>query len=127
MPASSPFDYAIIRVVPRVERGEFLNAGVIVHCPTLDYLAAAVSLDARKLKAWWPDVDATELNEHLEVLPRIAAGERTAGPIASLSRSERFHWLVAPRSTVVQVSSVHSGICEGTAPLLEQLMNRFVR
>lgn len=127
MPASSPFDYAIIRVVPRVERGEFLNAGVIVHCPTLDYLASSVLLDTTKLKAWWPDVDAPELREHLEVFPRIAAGEPTAGPIALLPRSERFHWLVAPRSTVVQVSSVHSGICEGTAPLLEQLMNRFVR
>ena len=127
MPAPSSFDYAIIRVVPRVERGEFLNAGVIVHCPTLDYLAASVSLDEVKLKAWWPDVDAVELREHLEVFPRIAAGEPTAGPIALLPRGERFHWLVAPRSTVVQVSSVHSGICEGTGSLLAQLMHRFVR
>lgn len=127
MPAPSSFDYAIIRVVPRVERGEFLNAGVIVHCPTRDHLAAAVFLDTAKLKAWWPDVDAGELQEHLEVFPRIAAGEPTAGPIALLPRGERFHWLVAPRSTVVQVSSVHSGLCEDPGALLEQLMNRFVR
>lgn len=127
MPAPSSFDYAIIQVVPRVERGEFLNVGVIVHCPTLDYLAASVFLDVTKLTAWWPDVDAVELREHLEVFPRIAAGEANAGPIALLPRGERFHWLVAPRSTVVQVSSVHAGICEGTAPLLEQLLNRFVR
>lgn len=127
MPAPSSFDYAVIRVVPRVERGEFLNAGVIVHCPTRDYLAASVLLDEAKLRAWWPGVDGDELREHLEVFPRIAAGEPTAGPIALLPRSERFHWLVAPRSTVVQVSSAHSGLCEDTAPLLEQLMNRFVR
>ena len=127
MPAPSSFDYAIIRVVPRVERGEFLNVGVIVHCPTLDSLAASVFLDVTKLTAWWPDVDAVELREHLEVFPRIAAGEATAGPIALLPRGERFHWLVAPRSTVVQVSSVHAGLCDDPAPLLEQLLNRFVR
>ena len=127
MPAANSFDYAIIRVVPRVERGEFLNVGVIVHCPTLDSLSASVFLDTAKLKAWWPDADAEELREHLEVFPRIAAGEATAGPIALLPRGERFHWLVAPRSSVVQVSSVHSGFCESTAPLVELLMNRFVR
>lgn len=123
MPAPSSFDYAIIRVVPRVERGEFLNAGVIVHCPTLDFLAARVALDEVRLKAWWPDVDAAELREHLEVFPRIAAGDATAGPIAQLPRSQRFHWLVAPRSTVLQVSEVHAGLCEDTGHLVEQLMN----
>lgn len=127
MPAPSSFDYAVIRVVPRVERGEFLNAGVVVHCPTCDFLAAAVWLDEAKLRAWWPEVDAPELREHLEVFPRIAAGDRGAGPIAQLPRSQRFHWLVAPRSTVLQVSSVHSGMCERPEAVVEELMRRFVR
>ena len=127
MPAPSSFDYAIIQVVPRVERGEFLNVGVIVHCPTLDYLAASVFLDVTKLTAWWPDVDAVELREHLEVFPRIAAGEANAGPIALLPRGERFHWLVAPRSTVVQVSAVHSGLCADPASALAHLVDTMVR
>jgi hypothetical protein len=127
VPAPSSFDYAIIRVVPRVERGEFLNAGVIVHCPTLDFLAAQVALDEAKLEAWWPDVDAAELREHLEVFPRIAAGDVKAGPIAQLPRGQRFHWLVAPRSTVLQVSAVHAGLCASPDQVVEQLMSRFVR
>jgi hypothetical protein len=98
VPASN-FDYAIIRVVPRVERDEFINAGVIVHSPTLNFLEARVELDEARLHALWPEADVEELKAHLEVFPRIARGDKAAGPIAQLPRGQRFHWLVAPRST----------------------------
>ncbi len=126
MPAPSSFDYAIIRVVPRVERDEFINAGVIVHCPTRDFLEAKVWLDEARLLALWPGVDVADVRAHLEVFPRIAAGERTAGPIAQLPRGQRFHWLVAPRSTVLQTSPVHAGLCETPGSVSERLLARFV-
>lgn len=127
MPAPSSFDYAIIRVVPRVERDEFINAGVIVHSPSLDFLEARVELDDARLAALWPDVDVNEVREHLSVFPRIAAGDRKAGPIAQLPRSQRFHWLVAPRSTVLQISPVHAGMCATADGMVERLLSRFVR
>ncbi len=127
MPAPSSFDYAVIRVVPRVERDEFINAGVIVHSPSLDFLEARVELDEQRLSSWWPDVDVDEVREHLSVFPRIAAGDVTAGPIAQLPRSQRFHWLVAPRSTVLQISPVHAGMCESAQGMVERLLKRFVR
>lgn len=127
MPAPSSFDYAIIRVVPRVERDEFINAGVIVHSPSLDFLEARVELDEARLTALWPEVDVKEVREHLAVFPRIAAGDRKAGPIAQLPRSQRFHWLVAPRSTVLQISPVHAGMCETAEGMVERLLTRFVR
>jgi hypothetical protein len=126
VPASN-FDYAIIRVVPRVERDEFINAGVIVHSPTLNFLEARVELDAARLAALWPEADVEELKAHLEVFPRIARGDKTAGPIAQLPRSQRFHWLVAPRSTVLQVSPVHAGVCDDAEGMVERLLQRFVR
>lgn len=126
MPASN-FDYAIIRVVPRVERDEFINAGVIVHSPALDFLEARVELDEARLKALWPDAEVEELRSHLEAFPRIARGDQAAGPIARLPRSQRFHWLVAPRSTVLQVSPVHAGLCETPEGMVERLLQRFVR
>ncbi len=126
MPASN-FDYAVIRVVPRVERDEFINAGVIVHSPTLDFLEARVELDERRLTALWPDVDVNEVKAHLAVFPRVAAGDASAGPIARLPRSQRFHWLVAPRSTVLQLSPVHAGLCMSAGDMVEKLLVRFVR
>jgi len=126
VPASN-FDYAIIRVVPRVERDEFINAGVIVHSPTLNFLEARVELDEARLQALWPEADVEELKAHLEVFPRIARGDKTAGPIAQLPRGQRFHWLVAPRSTVLQVSPVHAGMCETPDGMIERLLARFVR
>ena len=126
MPDLSAFDYAVIRIVPRVERGEFINAGVIVHCPTRDFLEAQVWLDEARLRSLWPHLDAADIAEHLAVFPRIAAGDRTAGPIAALPRSQRFHWLVAPRSTVLQTSPVHSGMCSSTGAMAADLMKRFV-
>lgn len=126
MPAPSSFDYAIIRVVPRVERDEFMNAGVIVHCPTRDFLEAKVWLDEARLAALFPGVDVADVRAHLAVFPRIAAGDPTAGPIAQLPRGQRFHWLVAPRSTVLQTSPVHAGLCDAPGAVTERLLARFV-
>jgi hypothetical protein len=127
MPARSSFDYAIVRVVPRVERGEFINAGVILFCRTRRFLAARIELDTARLLALAPEVDLAEVRQHLAVIPRVAAGEPDAGPIGQLSQAERFHWLVAPRSTIIQVSPPHSGLCTDPAAELENLLNTMVR
>lgn len=126
MRALNSFDYAVVRLVPRVERGEFVNAGVIVFCKPCDFLDARVRLDAGRLRALWPDMDLELLGRHLQAFADICAGETGAGPIARLSRRERFHWLVAPRSTVIQVSPVHSGLCEDPAAALDRLFAEFV-
>jgi hypothetical protein len=112
VPVPSSFDYAIVRVVPRVERGEFINAGVIVFCLEHKFLEARVVVDEARLKALWPGIDLELVRRHLEAIPRVAAGDPSAGPIARLSQRERFHWLVSPRSTIIQVSPVHTGLCE---------------
>lgn len=122
-----PFQYAVLRVVPLVERGECLNAGVIVHCRPLGFLAATVSLDATLLLALAPALDLELVRTHLEALPRIAAGEPAAGPIALLDQAHRFHWLVAPSSTVVQPSGVHTGLCVNPQETLDALIDRLVR
>jgi Protein of unknown function (DUF3037) len=127
VPAHSTFDYAIVRVVPRVERGEFINAGVILFCLTRRFLAAKAELDERRLLALAPEVDLELVRGHLEAIPRICAGGRAAGPIGQLPQKERWHWLVAPRSTILQMSPVHSGLCEEPAQALEHLMDRMVR
>lgn len=127
MPEHSSFDYAIVRVVPRVERGECINAGVILFCLAKRFLAAKVELDERRLLALAPDVDLELVRGHLEAIPRICAGGRAAGPIGQLPQKERWHWLVAPRSTIIQTSPVHSGLCEDPAQALEHLMDRMVR
>jgi hypothetical protein len=124
MPAS--FDYAIVRVVPRVEREEFINAGVIVFCLEKRYLDARIRLDEARLKALWPEVDVALVREHLAAIERICAGDPGAGPIAELSQRERFHWLVAARSTMIQTSPAHTGICEGTEDLLDRLERQFL-
>jgi hypothetical protein len=108
----SSFDYAVVRVVPRVERGEFINAGVIVFCLEQKFLDARVMVDEARLKALWPQIDMELVRRHLEAIAKIATGDPSAGPIAKLSQRERFHWLVSPRSTMVQVSPVHTGLCE---------------
>ena len=127
MPAPSSFDYAIIRVVPRVEREEFINAGVILYCLTRRFLDARVELDERRLLALAPDADVELIRSHLESIPRICAGGKAAGPIGQLPQKERFHWLVAPRSTMLQTGPVHAGLCEEPAKALEHLMQRMVR
>ena len=128
MPAHE-FDYAVVRVVPRVDRDEFINAGVILYCRSLDFLAARIWLDRARLAALYPDAtaDLDPIERALAVIPRIAAGDPAAGPIALLNQSERFHWLVSPRSTITQVSPVHSGLCDLPAAMLDHLVDRMVR
>jgi len=127
VPAQRSFDYAVVRVVPRVEREEFLNAGVILYCAEADWLGARVELLPERLLALAPEVDLALVASHLEAIPRIAAGGPEAGPIGALSRRERWHWLVAPRSTIIQVSPVHAGLCRDPAQALEHLLARMVR
>jgi hypothetical protein len=127
VPAQSSFDYALIRVVPRVERGEFVNAGVILFCRTLRFLEARIELDTQRLLALAPDVDLDEVRQHLETLPRICEGGQGSGPIGALPQPERFHWLVAPRSTIIQTSPVHSGLTADPSEALERLVRTMVR
>jgi hypothetical protein len=122
----SPFAYAIVRVIPSVERGESINAGVILGCRPRRFLAARVALDASRLRAIAPDCDEDEIRRHLDAIPRVAAGDPKAGPIAALSQPERFHWLVAPSSTVVQPSDVHTGMTDDPAATLEHLFRTLV-
>ena len=126
MPATHSYDFAAIRVVPRVDREEFVNAGVVVFCRTLKFLKARTEVNEQRLRALWPDLDLTSVREHLEIIPAICAGNREGGPIAALPMADRFHWLVAPRSTIIQISPVHSGICETPEPVLDELFGRLV-
>lgn len=126
MHASASYDYALLRVVPRVERQEFINAGVVVYCPERRYLAARIRLDTARLAALWPDVNAELVREHLHAVERICAGDSSAGPIAQLSLGERFHWLTSPRSTIIQPSPVHTGVCDATDELLDRLEAQFL-
>lgn len=121
-PGRSPFQYAIIRVVPRVERGECMNAGVVLFCRPRRFLAARVALDRGRLAALAPELEPSAVERHLEGLVRVAEGDRDAGPVARLDRSERFHWLAAPASTIVQPSPVHTGLCRDPAATLEHLL-----
>jgi hypothetical protein len=122
-----PFQYAIIRVVPRVERGECLNAGVVLLCRPKRFLASRVELDTDKLRVLAPNVDPATIKEHLDAIVQVAAGDPAAGPIAHLGQGERFHWLVAPSSTVIQPSEVHTGLCDDPASELSHLFDRLVR
>jgi hypothetical protein len=124
MPAS--FDYAIVRVVPRVERQEFINAGVIAFSLEKKYLAARIRLDEQRLNALWRDADVQLIRDHLIAIERVCEGDPAAGPIALLSQRERFHWLVSARSTIIQTSPVHSGICDSADGILDQLEHRFL-
>jgi hypothetical protein len=121
------YDYAIVRVVPRVEREEFINVGVILSCPELDFLDARIDLDQQRLLALDASVDVESLRANLASIPIICAGGPPAGPIGRLSPRERFHWLVAPRSTVIQMSAVHAGRCRDPAQALEHLLQTMVR
>ena len=122
----SPFQYAIVRVVPRVERGECINAGVVLFCRPRRFLAAAVRLDEERLHALAPDADLPAIRAHLDAFARVAAGDPAAGPIAELPASERFHWLVAPSSTIIQCSPVHTGLSDDPAGELRHLVARLV-
>ena len=116
------FDYAIVRVVPRVERAEFVNVGVILFCLQRRFLKAVIAFDSGKLLALAPDLDPEFVGRHLEAYPRVCEGLHDAGPIAALTIRERFHWLVSPRSTIIQVSPVHSGLCADPEAALHSLL-----
>lgn len=122
-----PYDYAVFRVVPRVEREEFVNVGVIVSCPAKDFLEARVELDEQRLMALDSSLDVESIRAHLATIPAICAGGEQAGPIGQLSQRERFHWLVAPRSTTIQTSPVHTGSCKDPTEVLEHLVDTMVR
>ncbi len=111
MPALSSFDYAVVRVVPRVEREEFLNAGVILFCRERRFLVARIRLDPARLAMLAPDLDPATVQTYLDLIPRICAGGPEAGALGELSQVERFRWLTSPHSTVIQVSEVHCGLC----------------
>jgi len=112
--------------MPRVERGELINAGVIVSCPTERFLAARIALDVARLQALSPATEPAEVAAALALIPLIAAGDPAGGPIAALPRGERFHWLVAPRSAIIQTSPVHTGLCDHPSAALDQLLARLV-
>jgi hypothetical protein len=121
------FDYAIIRVVPHVDRGERINVGVVLFSRTRGYLAVRVEPDWDRLKALAPDLDTDEARRQLQHLVDVGRAEPDGGPIARLSASERYHWLVSPRSTVIQVSEAHSGLCSDPDMMLEHLIDTMVR
>jgi Protein of unknown function (DUF3037) len=125
-PGQVEFAYAVLRVVPRVERGECFNAGVVLFCRRRGFLAARVELDERRLAALAPDADADAVRAHLEALARIAEGDPAGGRVAALEPSERFGWLVAPSSTIIQPSPVHTGLCEEPAEMLDRLFAELV-
>jgi hypothetical protein len=120
------FQYAVVRVVPRIERGECLNAGVILYSRRHGFLGAKTGLDEAALAALAPDCDPVEVRAQLETLERVAAGSEDGGPIAGLDPSERFHWLTAPASTIVQSSAVHTGLTSDPAGELDHLFERLV-
>jgi hypothetical protein len=126
MPARSAYEYALIRAVPRVERGEYINVGVVLFCRERRFLAARLELDAARLRALSPDLDLEALREQLGHIPIICAGGRAAGPIGDLPAHERFRWLTAPRSAIVQPSAVHVGLCAEPGAALDHLFKQNV-
>ncbi|HEX8747201.1 MAG TPA: DUF3037 domain-containing protein [Pyrinomonadaceae bacterium] len=126
MPERHSFNYAIVRVVPHVEREEFLNVGVILSSQSADFLKALFHVNTERLKALAPELDLEEVHNHLEAIRLICEGGREAGPIGRLPRRARFDWLTAPRSTIIQTSPVHTGLCRDPQQALEQLLRRMV-
>lgn len=124
---SSHYDYAVIRVVPRVEREEFVNVGVILSCESSRYLEARIELEASRVLALAPDVDLESLARHLDAIPAICRGGQGTGPIGLLPQRARFHWLTARRSSIIQTSPVHTGKCGDMPAIMEHLLQRMVR
>ena len=123
---AEPFSYAVLRLVPDLERGEQVNVGVVVFCRPLDFLGARTALDDARVRAIARAVDLQAARRHLTAIERIAAGDPGAGPIAQLDTTARFHWLVAPASTIVQPSEVHTGLCDDPQGCLDELFERLV-
>lgn len=127
MRTADTYDYAVIRVVPRVEREEFINVGVILSCERTGYLEARIELDEARLRALAPDIDMESVRRHLATLPAICAGSPGSGPIGQLPLRARFHWLTAKRSSIIQTSPAHMGKCADMAATMEHLLERMVR
>jgi len=123
----APFQYAVLRLVPRVERGECINVGVVLFARTRDFLGVLTALDPVRARALDPGLDVARIAARLEGLERIGRGAPDAGPIARLPRHERFHWLTSPSSTVLQPSAIHTGLCDDPARALDDLLARLVR
>lgn len=126
MPALSSYDYALVRVVPSVERGECLNVGVVLYCPEKRFLGALIHLDQARLLALSPLIDLELVERHLAFIPLVCKGGKAAGRLGEFSLSERFHWLVAPRSTIIQPSPPHSGLCSDPDEALRHLFKTMV-
>ena len=120
------FEYAIIRVVPKVEREEFLNVGVVLYCKNLNFLDALITMDKQRLNALCGEVDCSEIEEHLSSFKKISKGEAGGGPISKLDLPSRFRWLTATRSTAVQTSKVHPGLCDDPKQTLAKLHRQLV-
>ena len=127
MHALDHYDYAVIRVVPRVEREEFINVGVILSCEASRYLEARIELDEARLRALAPDLDIESVNRHLQAVTAICRGGPGTGPIGLLPPRARFHWLTAKRSSILQTSPVHTGKCGDMDAIMEHLLQRMVR
>jgi hypothetical protein len=127
VPANHAFEYSIVRVVPHVEREEFVNAGVVVFCDARDFLAARIELDEQRLLAFSPSVDVDLVRRHLAAIPSICNGGPDGGPIGAMSLRERWRWLVAPRSTILQCSPPHAGLCDAPEGWIERLLVEVVR
>ena len=127
MPIPVTYDYAVIRVVPRVEREEFVNVGVIVSCPTSGLLEAGIELDPARVRALDPQLDLDTVRAHLAAIATICRGGPDSGPIGQLPARARFHWLTARRSSIIQMSPVHTGRSRAPAGILEHLLTRMVR
>lgn len=127
MPAPHLYDYAVVRVVPRADRGEFVNAGVVLSCPSMRFLEARIDLDERRLLALCPGIDVALVRDYLAAIPLLCAGGPQAGPIGRLTQRERFHWVTATRSTIIQCSPMHTGHCTDPGDTLECLLDAMVR
>jgi hypothetical protein len=125
--AANPFSYAVYRLVPRLDRGERINVGVVVFSRPLGFLAARTALDEARAASLWPELDVAAVRAHLDAIERIAAGDAAGGPIAALDTTARFHWLVAPSSTIIQPSQVHTGLCGEPDEQLARLFDSLVR
>ena len=121
------YDYAVIRIVPKVDREEFINAGIILSCEEKEFLDAKIEIDEKKLKAIAPDFEIATAKTHLDAIYAICIGGKDAGTIGELSQRQRFHWLTSPKSTIIQTSPVHSGYCKEPAETLKHLFEEMVK